>query len=172
MLIAMTGLPASGKSTLAAVLAQALGGIVLNKDEVRSRLFPPLVLDYSSEQDDICMAAIYRAATCILRHRPRQVVIVDGRTFSRSGQLDELLAVGASLGESVPIIECVCDEDVARQRLEKDQGEHPAGNRTFALYQERKAHAEPLQALRLTLDTGKLPLDVCLQRCLDYLQSD
>src|SRR5690242_97593 len=99
MLIAMAGLPATGKSTLAAALAQALAGIVLNKDEVRARLFPPPVLDYSVEQDDICMAAIYRAAACILRRRPEQVVIVDGRTFSRSEQLDELLAVGASLGE-------------------------------------------------------------------------
>jgi predicted kinase len=48
MLIAMAGLPASGKSTLAARLASELAGVVLSKDQVRAALFPPPVLDSSS----------------------------------------------------------------------------------------------------------------------------
>jgi adenylylsulfate kinase len=39
MLIAMAGLPGTGKSTLANALANALGAAVLNKDRVRAALF-------------------------------------------------------------------------------------------------------------------------------------
>ena len=59
----------------------------------------------------------------------------------------------------------------ARARLERDaqQGRHPARNRTFALYQEVKARAEPLTLPRLVLDTGRTPLDECVRLCLAYL---
>ncbi len=71
MLIAMAGLPGTGKSTLAERLKAELGAVVLNKDEVRAVLFPPPVLDYSAAQDDLCMAAIYAAAAAIIRHLAR-----------------------------------------------------------------------------------------------------
>ena len=83
MLIAMAGLPGTGKSTLAAHLAERLGGVVLNKDRVRAALFPPPVLDYSAEQDEITMAAIFQAAAAILRADSRRAVVVDGRTLPR-----------------------------------------------------------------------------------------
>jgi predicted kinase len=44
MLIAMAGLPASGKSTIAARLAKELGGVILSKDQVQAVLFPLPVL--------------------------------------------------------------------------------------------------------------------------------
>ena len=172
MLIAMAGLPGTGKSTLAARLQTELGAVVLNKDEVRAVLFPPPVLDYSAGQDDVCMAAIYSAAAVILRTSPRRAVILDGRTYSRSCQIRDLLASAASLNETPCIIECVCDDEVARERLERDQarGAHPAGNRTFALYQERKTAAESITVPRLVLDTGKTPPGECVKRCLSYLK--
>jgi len=170
MLIAMAGLPGSGKSTLAAGLKRELGAVVLNKDQVRAALFPPCVLDYSAEQDDIAMAAIYQAAMAILKANPSQTVILDGRTFLRPGQVNDLLAV-TSLGVAPKVIECVCDDEVARERLERElaRGEHPAGNRTFALYQSLKAGAVPLTVPRLVLDTGRLTVEQCLEKSREYL---
>src|SRR5262249_2869611 len=120
VLIAMAGLPGSGKSTIAACLEKELGAVVLNKDRVRAALFPPRVLDYSQAQDDITMAAIYQAAAAILRADPGQVVILDGRTFLLRGQVRELLTLASSLGEPPRFIECRCDDAVAKERLERD----------------------------------------------------
>jgi predicted kinase len=172
MLVVMAGLPATGKSTLAARLAAELGGIVLNKDTVRAALFPPPVLDYSAAQDDITMSAIYAAAVCILRGPPGRTVILDGRTFLRAYQVQDLLAHAAQIPEVPAVIECVCSDEVARQRLEADQarGDHPAGNRTFALYLTRKAGAEPLALPRLVLDTGAVSIDESVRRALAYLE--
>ncbi len=171
MLIAMAGLPGAGKSTLAARLEERLGAVVLNKDRVRAVLFPPRVLDYSAVQDDIAMAAIYEAAAAILQADPRRAVILDGRTFLRPGQLRPFLDLAASLGERPGIVECLCDDAVARARLERDlsEGGHLAGNRTFALHQSLKAATEPLTVPRLVLDTGRLSLEECVRRCEEYL---
>ena len=83
MLIAMAGLPASGKSALAERLARDLNGVVLSKDQVRAALFPPLALGYSTAENDITMAAIYAAARYIRTTFPQHPVILDGRTFLR-----------------------------------------------------------------------------------------
>ena len=171
VLIAMAGLPGSGKSRLAACLEERLGAVILDKDQVRSSLFPLRVLEHSEMQDDITMAAIYRAAAAILQGNPEQAVILDGRTFLRPGQVQSLLDLAASLGETPRVIECVCDDAVAKERLERDRVRrgHPAGNRTFALHQELKAATVPITVSRLVLDTGLLSLDECVRRCLDYL---
>jgi len=171
VLVAMAGLPAAGKSTLASCLESEIGAVVLGKDVVRAALFPPRLLDYSAVQDEVTMSAIYQAAEAILRANPGQAVIIDGRTFLRPGQLRPLLDLAASLGERPFIIECVCDDDVALGRLERDQaeGSHPAGNRTFALYLSLKAAAEPITLPHLVLDTSRKPVEECVRQCLDYL---
>jgi adenylylsulfate kinase len=172
MLIAMAGLPASGKSTLAAHLANALAGVVLSKDQVRAVLFPSPVLDYSSDEDELSMEAIFHAARYINRTFPQHPVLIDGRTFLRSKQIDDLCALAASLGETPRLIECVCADEVARQRLERDlaSGQHPAKNRTFGLYLSVKDHAEPITIPHLVLDTGTTSVDECVRRSLAYLR--
>jgi predicted kinase len=171
MLIVMAGLPAAGKTSLAAALQKALGAVVLNKDTVRAVLFPAPVLDYSTAQDDVCIAAVYQATTLILHSSPRQVIILDGRTYLRSYQVRDVLALADALKTPAKIIECVCDDDVAKARLESDRthGAHPAGNRTFALYLSLKTSAEPIQVPRLVLDTGKSSLEECVRRSLTFL---
>lgn len=171
MLVAMAGLPGSGKSTLAARLAERLGGVVLSKDVVRAGLFPAPALDYSSAQDEIAMTAVYHAAAYTLRHRPEVPVLLDGRTFSKSEQLEAPLALAATAGQSLRVIECVCAPDIARARIALDHraGTHPAGNRTPDMYDRVRAAAAPLTLPRLTLDTGVLALDECVARALAYL---
>jgi predicted kinase len=172
MLIAMAGLPGTGKSTLADRLAATLNGVILSKDVVRAALFPPPVLDYSPAQDDAAMSVVFAAARIILAADPNRVVILDGRTFRRSAQVADLLAIARDIGQEPVVIECVCDDDVARTRLDRDAaaGGHPAGNRTAALYAAVKSAAEPLTLPRLTLDTGRLTLDECHAAILNYLR--
>ena len=119
------------------------------------------------------MDAIFTAAAFIRKKFPQHPVLIDGRTFLRSAQVHDLFALAETLGETPRIIECVCSDEVARQRLEDDlaSGTHLAKNRNFDLYLAVKARAEPITVPHLVVDTGKMTLDECVQRSLEYLRS-
>lgn len=171
MLIVMAGLPGAGKSTLAARLATRLNGVVLSKDIVRAALFPTRTIDYTSAQDEIAMHAVYAAAEYTLRTVPACPVFIDGRTFSKAGQIDVPLALAASLSVVGKVIECVCDAEVARSRIAHDEstGAHLAQNRTPELHTRAAANAVPLAVSRLVVDTGTLTIDECERLCCEYL---
>jgi predicted kinase len=168
----MAGLPGTGKSTLAARLAGALGGVVLSKDVVRAALFPPPVLDYSAAQDEVAMAAVFAAARLLLTVEPSRVVILDGRTFSKAAHVVALRDLGREVGQEPVVIECVCDAGEAGRRLDRDavEAKHPAKNRDAALHARVKAGAEPLTVPRLVLDTGRFTPDECLARASEYVR--
>jgi predicted kinase len=166
MIVAMAGLPATGKSTLSRALAAETGGVVLDKDEIRRVLFPPAYLEYSSSQDDFCqLLTIETAGYLIERHRELRVFF-DGRTFSRSYQIQNVMAAADRLRTPWRVIECVCSEETARKRL--DDASHPAKNRTYELYRRLKAEFEPIPAPKLVVDTDN-PLDECVATARAYL---
>jgi predicted kinase len=181
MLVVMTGLPGTGKSTLAQALARALPGLVLNKDQARAALFPTEAIAYSTRQDDLVVHILLLLAAYYLDSVPQRWLILDGRPFTRQYQVQQVLDFtsaktgrqGFFTGLEIPLrfIECVCSDEVARQRLERAarRGAHPAANRDYALYRQMKAGAEPLQVPHLVVDTGA-DLSVCLRQCLDYLR--
>ncbi len=173
MLIVMAGLPGTGKSTIAGQLAKRLNALVLNKDEIRSKLFSNEKIDFSQEQDDLCMEVVYLATRYILKANPEQPVVIDGRTFSRSYQVEQLLLRASALHVKPVIIESVCEDAAAKRRLDRDHhaGAHPAGNRTYELYLSLKEKAEPITLDHLLIDTGKESLERSVERCLKYLQS-
>ena len=171
MLIVMAGLPGTGKSTLAVRISDEVGGAILSKDVVRAALFPTSVLDYSSAQDEIAMSAVYAAAQYILGKQPSGKVILDGRTFLKPGQLDTPIQLAAVLEQPFRVIECICSDEVAHARLAADHeaGAHLARNRTPDLYERVKESAIPLTVPRLTLDTGILTPEECVDRARAYI---
>ena len=171
MIIVMAGLSGTGKSTLATEIAKALDAVILNKDAVRAAAFPDAVRDYTAEQDDCVMEMIYSALRYIWQHTPQISVVIDGRTFSKRAQVARLLEVTAALDVVPRFIECVIgDDEIAKSRL--DNTHAFAANRDFTLYQALQRDAEPLAVVRLTLDTGKLPVPEAVQRSLEYLQGN
>jgi predicted kinase len=175
MLIAMAGLPGTGKSTLARALAEDLRrdgieAIVLDKDETRAALFPPPTIEYSAEQDDLCIEIMLQVAAFLLRRDSQRVIVLDGRTFTRRSQVMHVTAAAERLVTPLIFIECRCDDATALRRLTEDhaQGRHLAANRSAALYLELKAGAEPLTMPHLLIDMEK-PLADALAQCRAYL---
>jgi len=169
LLIALAGLPGTGKSVLAGRLAQALEAAVIDKDAVRAALFPPQEIEYSRAQDDLCFEAVLKAAGWMLR-RGRHVIL-DGRTFAQRDQVARVLRFAREGGFELRFIECVCAEELVQRRLAEDarSGAHPARNRNFEMYLRLKAAAEPIQLPHLVLDTAQ-DLETCLAQALAYLQ--
>ncbi len=164
MIILMAGLPASGKSTLCRVLASRLDGSVLDKDKVRAALFSSSEIEYSTEQDDFCVRMLLEAASYILHRNPTRFVFVDGRPFSQTYQIEQVLNAATRLQQKWRILECRCSEETARKRLSEQRtlGEHPAANRDYELYVKVRSMFEEIRLPKVVIDTDQ-PLDVCVQ---------
>jgi adenylylsulfate kinase len=170
MLIVMAGLPGTGKSTIARRLADALPGIILDKDRIRATLFPPSEIEYSTRQDDFCVRIMLQVAEYVLCVDPEKHVILDGRTYSRRYQVDAVRQFARERNVSFKLVECVCADRTIKRRLDRDvaEGRHPATNRNYDMYLAVKARFEPISAPKLVVDTDE-PLDGCVQCALDYI---
>ncbi|HYG98143.1 MAG TPA: AAA family ATPase [Terriglobales bacterium] len=170
MIVLMAGLPGTGKSLLARELARRTGGHVLNKDVVREALFAPHVIEYSTAQDDLVVKLMLQAAGWLVTQQSARHVFIDGRVFSRAAQVDEVVRFAEEINVPWGILECVCSEETARQRLERDSAleAHPAANRGISLYLEVKQRFEPITREKTVIDTDQ-PLELCIERALTIL---
>ncbi len=153
----MAGLPGTGKSALSRALANELSGVVIDKDIVRAALFPPDEVEYSAEQDDFCLSIMLSTAKYFLAKNPARIVFLDGRTFSRTYQIGAAIRYADCIPTPWRIIECVCAEEIARARLDRDAKEkrHPARNRDWTLYCALRDSFEPVERPKLRVDTGR-----------------
>jgi adenylylsulfate kinase len=166
--VLMAGLPGSGKSTLAQALARELNGVVLSKDTIRAALFPGQLTDYTLEQDDLCFEMVLQAANYLAARSRVRFLFLDGRTFSRREQIEVVIRAAESTGCKWKILHAVCPDAVAEARL-MDDVDHPACNRTVALYREVKGRFEPISRAHEEIDTSQ-SLDVCVQFAVKYLR--
>jgi len=167
----MAGLPGTGKTTLVRELAARTSGRVLGKDESRQAIFSDGEIEYSSRQDDFCMQLMLQTAGYLLQQQPTRFIFLDGRPFSRRYQIENVVTVAASLRQPWKILECVCSEETARQRLQPHLAKqtHPAANRDYQLYQEVKSRFEAIPLPKSVINTDQ-PLALCIQQALAALQ--
>lgn len=170
MIVLMAGLPGTGKSTLARELAARTGGRVIGKDEIRHALFTADEIEYSSQQDDFCQRVMLEITGYLLEKNPSRIFFLDGRPFSRRYQIDNVLNAAASMRQSWCILECICPEEVARERIEKQSalGAHAAANRDYQLYLKVKSRFEAITLPKTVIDTAQ-SLEACVQQVLAIL---
>jgi predicted kinase len=167
MIVLLAGLPGTGKSTLARELASHTAGRVLSKDEIRHAIFRPDEIEYSTPQDDYCLQIMLETAGHFLTRNPSRAIFLDGRPFSRRYQIENVIAAAASLLQPWRILECVCSDQTARDRIARHEGTgaHPAGNRDYQLYLEVKARFEAIVHPKTVIDTERA-LQTCVQQAL------
>lgn len=168
MLVIMAGLPGTGKSTLARAVASRVGGHVLDKDSIRTALFPRELIEYSREQDDFVLRVMLKVAGWILKREPKSIVLLDGRPFAKRYQIDMVISFADWIKTPWRIIECTCSEEMARRRIENTK-EHPAANRDFELHQRVRGEWEEIRSPRLVVNTEQ-PLEECIANVVDYVK--
>ena len=152
ILVALAGLPGSGKSSVATLLATELRAPLLSKDVLRDALFGPRHVAYDREQDDFCVEQLYRTAG-FLAERGERLALLDGRCYLRRSQVDRLREAGTELGFEVLLVELACPTEQAIARVQA-QGPHAARDRDTELVRRLAREAEPLEGPDLRLDSG------------------
>ncbi len=166
--VILSGLPGTGKTTIARALAAKLGGHVLSKDLIRAAAFGPAFVSFTQEQDDLVQTWMETAAVNLWRHHPQLWIYFDGRTFSRQYQRAALQALCVRETQASYFLHLTASEASIRERLAES---HPAANRDFALYKAVEASFEPvLERPCLELSTEQ-PLERTLAWVLTFLKA-
>lgn len=168
-LIVFAGLPGSGKTTLAKLLAPRLNAVLLNKDEVRAALFAPEDVEYSDQQNDFCMDVIYQLAKYHFQQRPERPVIIDGRTYCKNTQIQQLLAFFKYPAEHILFIFCTAAIELLENRVNA-QTDHIAQDRTIRTVRLAFSKFEQLNVPHLTIDTSTGNQQDHLQSILHTIQ--
>lgn len=168
-LVALAGLPGTGKSALAKQLAAALGAPVFDKDVLRRELFGALP-SYTAEQNDAAVRKCHEAAREAFAGGASDVIL-DGRTYSRREQVEALRSFAREVGAVLVLVEVRCEAEVAKRRIEADRqrGTHLAPDRSSELYERLARLAEPLEA-GLVLDSTSLGPEELARRVVEHLR--
>jgi len=141
MLILVTGLPGSGKSTVARLLAKQLDAHILNSDVIRRELYP-IARTYSSQETQQVIRETERRARELLQ--AGGTVILDA-LFTKQRPREEYRELAQEIGAPFHIVYVVAPEEKTRERLELRAQLGDASEATFEYYLNRKPHFEAVQ---------------------------
>lgn len=144
ILVALSGLPGTGKSTLARRIAGLLDAEVISSDEVRAREFPP-----GSAPEEVRYAPETSAAVYAVLHREARArlgagrsVVLDATALLKEGR-PALLDLARETGANLLFVSCSAAEEAARRRTEtRVPGEETASEAGVEVYARMKADLE------------------------------
>lgn len=159
LIVALMGLPGAGKSTVARMLERRLGLRRVCRDAIRQAMFPRC--DYTFIEKRAAFRTVLLAVeiNCLLG----EPSVIDGMTFSRRGDFDEVASLADRHGFDVLPLLIDCPAALARERIARDLAErrHPAEDREPELVDivARRFDAPPAASIRID---GARPMEeVC-----------
>ena len=160
-MVIITGLPGTGKTTLASALAEDLGVRHLNTDMIRAEL------GIQGHYDPESKRAVYQE---MLRRAEEELsagrdVVIDG-TFYPGETRKMFRKLARRHDADLRWIELHANEETIRRRVAK---ERPFSEADFEIYQKIKADYEPLGIGHLVLWSDEMPLSDLIRRAKDYL---
>jgi uncharacterized protein len=170
--VLMHGLSGSGKSTVAAALAGAIGAVRVRSDVERKRLFGLAPLQdsggaiYSADATRRTYARLAQAARDALA---AGVSIVVDAAFLKQGERADFVELARSLGAAARIVACEAPPAVLRERVSRRQaGAGDASEATLAVLAQQAGWVQPLAAQERAIAEvvgTDVSLAVLAQRC-------
>lgn len=181
-LIIMAGLMGTGKSVLAALAAPRLGAAVIRSDVLRKEILNLAPTDrhhvefgkgiYGGEISARTYATAHERAMALLQFGTP--VIIDA-SYKRAQERHEALALARRLAVPFLFVECVCPEEIVRERLERRvRDPEEASDGRWEIYAAQKNDYDRSDELpresRMTVDTSRPP-ETCLRQVIERLRS-
>jgi predicted kinase len=160
MLILISGLPGSGKTTLARAFSAKTGIRHLNSDLLRRELH--LMGHYNSKDKEKVYATLLEQTKTALLNA--QHVVVDS-TFYKESIRTPFRLLAADCRVPMRWVEVCAQESTIRERLKTPR---PDSEADYAVYEKIKNAEEPLPEPHLTLWSDAMPLQTMVDAILNY----
>jgi predicted kinase len=163
MLILITGLPGSGKTTIARSFSIQTGAFHLNSDLLRRSL--GLMGHYSSEdKEKVYSTLLERAETALKAGR---VVVVDS-TFYHPKIREPFVLLAKRCQVPLRWVEVQASPDTIRERLKTPR---PDSEADYAVYEKIRDAAVPLDMPHLLLKSDEMTIEMMLGLLTEYCQT-
>jgi len=159
VVVALMGLPGAGKSTVARALVDQVGLRCVDRDAIRTALFPRCRYSFMEKRAAFRALLLALEINCMLGDS----TVIDGCTFSRRQDLLRVDQIVRKLGFLPVVIHLDCPSPIARARIEADiaANRHPARDRSPELVTEIMARFEPPPPGALSIDASLPASEVC-----------
>ena len=159
LIVTLIGLPGAGKSTVARTLERRLGLRRVCRDAIRRAMFPRCDYTFIEKRAAFRTVLLAIEINCLLG----EPSVIDGMTFSRREDFDEVVALADRHGFDVLPLLIDCPPALARERIARDLADrrHPAEDREPELVDivARRFDAPPAAAIRI--DAARPMEEVC-----------
>lgn len=151
MLLVFSGLPATGKTTLAKKVARKINAEVLRTDAIRKEIIREP--KYTEEEKELVYREMFSRAEKLISSGKN--VILDAN-FYRQSQRDETRKIAGRTGTKFFLIEAICPEDKIRGRmkLRKKSGDESDAKKMEIYYKIKRAW-EPISGPHIVVDTSE-----------------
>ena len=159
LIVTLIGLPGAGKSTVARTLKRRLGLRRVCRDAIRQAMFPRCDYTFIEKRAAFRTVLLAIEINCLLG----EPSVIDGMTFSRREDFDEVVALADRHGFDVLPLLIDCPPALARERIARDLADrrHSAEDREPELVDivARRFDAPPAAAIRI--DAARPMEEVC-----------
>ena len=150
-LIAVSGLPGTGKSYFCAKLAERLPSLILESDALRKVLFPSP--SYSQQES----AHLFRTVHLLIERLLKKGVsiILDATNLSERYR-EYLYSIADRLDVRLILVRVEAPPELVRERLKARQGKHEAkSDADWAVYQRMKLTADRIHRNHYVVETSR-----------------
>jgi predicted kinase len=163
MLILITGLPGTGKSTFALALAKSMQTQYISSDQIREQL--GLRGHYDPDSKNQVYEAILTLAQEYLGNG--ETVIIDSTLYLKRLRIP-FAKLAKQLGVALEIIEVQADEAVVKERIAQKKRRYSEAD--FDVYLKIKNIYEPVTGPHLVIESTAVPLSELVEKAISYLQ--
>jgi len=148
-LIVISGLPGTGKSYLASVLAERLNYLVLASDRLRKALFPKP--GYQPEESTRLFRAIHYLIEILLNRGIS--LILDATNLSEHNR-EYLYNIAGRTHTKLVIVQVEAPLETVRERL-STQASRSASDADWSVYEKMKSEVEKIRRHHIVVDTSQ-----------------
>lgn len=146
MLLVFCGLPGTGKTTVANIIAKKFGIVVISTDYIRKRIFEKPT--YQKFEKEI----IYKVMLLLAEHLSKSGTCILDAVFTKGKNRNAVKEMAKKNDTQVCFIEFVCDEDIIFKRIAGKK--RKLSDADYGIYLKLKKEYEPIEFEHIVVDTS------------------